>query len=176
MAERKKRGTPVHARAKRLTTKDALAYFMKSYRAADGLWFVKTEEKRGFKEALARDNEVWKVMPKIQARAVKKLLGARASFKGLAECFPEKLRVEGFSFSTVEEKTRFSCIVRKCPWHDLMRSSGRENLSDRVHSLICLTDCRGWAVEFGDTISARIGTRICKGDAACELIFETEKQ
>jgi len=159
----------------RLSTKETAAYFMRSYRAADGLWFVKTEESRGFDEALARDLAVWKVMPKIQARAVRALLGARGGFDGLQRCFREKLRVEGFSFSVKKERKRFTCVVKRCPWHELMRKSGRETLSDRVHALICTTDCKGWAKEFGKELSARLGRRICGGDTVCELIFEAER-
>ena len=49
-------------------------YFLRSYRAIDGLWFMKVEEQYGFDRALEIDNEVWKVMPKIQARMIKSML------------------------------------------------------------------------------------------------------
>ena len=51
-----------------LTNKDRAEYYNRSYKAVDGLWFVKAEEQFDFDTALELDKEVWKVMPKIQAR------------------------------------------------------------------------------------------------------------
>ena len=61
----------------KLSSQQVAEYFSRSYRAVDGLWFMKVEEKLGFDAALELDNEVWKVMPKIQARMIKQFLGAR---------------------------------------------------------------------------------------------------
>jgi len=52
----------------KLTDKQIVEYFKRSYTAVDGLWFMKVEEIYGFDTALDIDEEVWKVMPKIQAR------------------------------------------------------------------------------------------------------------
>ncbi len=51
---------------KHLTDQQAAEYFHRSFTAVDGLWFMKVEEKHGFDAALEIDNEVWKVLPKIQ--------------------------------------------------------------------------------------------------------------
>ena len=59
----------------RFTDKDRAEYFHRSYKTVDGLWFVKTEEQFDFNTALDLDREVWKVMPKIQARFLKKKFG-----------------------------------------------------------------------------------------------------
>jgi len=59
---------------KELTYKQIAAYFHRSYAAADGLWFMKVEEKCGFETALEIDDQVWKVLPKIQARMLKSML------------------------------------------------------------------------------------------------------
>ena len=49
-------------------------YLYRSYTRADGLWFVLTEEKYGFDAALALNEAVWKVLPKIQARLLQEHL------------------------------------------------------------------------------------------------------
>lgn len=54
---------------KDLTEMDKTEYFRRSYRAVDGLWFMMIEKKHGFDEALELDEAVWRVLPKIQARA-----------------------------------------------------------------------------------------------------------
>ena len=43
---------------KELTDKQIAAYFHRSYTAADGLWFMKVEEKCGFDTALEIDDQV----------------------------------------------------------------------------------------------------------------------
>ncbi|MHB1377104.1 MAG: DUF6125 family protein, partial [Candidatus Humimicrobiaceae bacterium] len=51
-----------------LSSRQVKEYLQNSYAKVDGLWFLKTEEQFGFEKALESDLEVWKVMPKIQAR------------------------------------------------------------------------------------------------------------
>ncbi len=58
----------------KLTDKEISEYLHRCYTAADGLWFVKVEEKYGFDSALDIDKEVWKVIPKIQSRFLKNKL------------------------------------------------------------------------------------------------------
>jgi hypothetical protein len=48
----------------KLSNKQIIEFFHRSYKAADGLWFMKTEEKYGFNTALEIDKEVWKSYPK----------------------------------------------------------------------------------------------------------------
>ena len=71
----------------KLDYQQIIEYFRRCYQAVDGLWFMKVEEKSGFDPALDVDHEVWKVMPKIQARMIKSMLklnnGANALFEGL---------------------------------------------------------------------------------------------
>jgi len=57
-----------------LTDGQVARYFHRCYTAADGLWFMKVEEKYGFDAALDIDNEVWKVLPKIQPRMLKPMV------------------------------------------------------------------------------------------------------
>ncbi|NLE90228.1 MAG: hypothetical protein GX602_04765, partial [Dehalococcoidales bacterium] len=54
-----------------LSDRQISQYLQRSYEAVDGLWFMKVEEKLGFDTALEIDGEVWKVLPKIQARMLK---------------------------------------------------------------------------------------------------------
>jgi len=96
---------------------------------------MKVEEKIGFDAALDLDNEVWKVMPKIQARMIKSMLklnnGSDALFKGLTA----KLELEGFKFKAEKNKNGFRITIKDCPWHNLMVKSGRKKLSGIVGTL-----------------------------------------
>ena len=59
----------------------------RSYMAVDGLWFVFAEQREGYEAALALDEEVWKVMPKIQARKAREVLGAAPEgLEALGQC------------------------------------------------------------------------------------------
>jgi hypothetical protein len=154
----------------KLTDEQIAQYFHRSYTAADGLWFMKVEERRGFDEALEIDNEVWKVMPKIQARTLKSMLGAGIGADALMECFSAKLSIEGFQFQAEKEGDGLRICISRCPWHYLMVKSGRGHISDKVSSLICSTENSVWASEFGG-MRSEIESRICKGDQECVFRF-----
>jgi len=149
-------------------------YFRRSYTAADGLWFLKVEEKYGFQTALQIDEEVWKVLPKIQAGMIKDIVGLESGIDDLFRGMAIRVSLEGFSFKGEREDGGFAILVSGCPWHDLMIKSGREHLSGQVGDLICRVENSVWAKEFGD-IGFQRTSQICRGDAMCLLLF-TEAQ
>jgi hypothetical protein len=159
----------------KLTDKQIAEYFKRSYTAVDGLWFMKVEEKYGFDAALDIDDEVWKVMPKIQARKLKSMGGPTCGLDGLQECLTTKFTLDGFTFE-VEQNDDMNSLritLSECPWHNLMIKSGREHLSGKVGTRICTTEYKVWAAEFGDNITFELGEQICKGHPCCNLIFRT---
>ena len=155
---------------KQLTDHQIAEYFHRSFTAVDGLWFMKVEEKYGFDAALEIDNEVWKVLPKIQARAMRSSLNAAQDIDGLYDCFLTRLRIEGFQFETRKDSQGFTVVVKSCPWHNQMIQSGREHLSGKVGSMICRTDYAVWAREFGN-IAFELQDQICAGCVQCLLRF-----
>jgi hypothetical protein len=135
---------------------------------------MKHEEKFGFDTALDVDNEVWKILPKIQVRTLRSL--ADIGFKGmtaLRESLEMKLSLEGFSFdiTEIDNEGGFEIYLHDCPWHTLMVKSGREHLSHRVGNVICRTEYKVWASEFGDNIHCEIKSQICAGCESCVLKF-----
>ena len=145
-------------------------FYHRSYSSVDGLWFMKLEEKYGFEAALEIDNEVWKVFPKIQARVLKSACKMGVGLEALGECLTAKLSLEGFSFKAEKAgESGLRVVISRCPWHDLMIKSGRENLSVKVGSLICRTEYSVWAAEFGDNLLFRLPRQICDGAEACVL-------
>ena len=155
-----------------LDCQQTIEYFRRCYQAVDGLWFMKVEEKIGFDSALDVDHEVWKVMPKIQARMIKSMLklnnGADALFKGLTT----KLELEGFKFKAEKNRNGFRITITDCPWHNLMTKSGREKLSGIVGSTICGTEYQVWVSEFGDAMHFKLESQKCKESKHCILDFE----
>ena len=143
------------------------------FTAVDGLWFMKLEERYGFDTALEIDNDVWKVMPKIQARMLKSMGKPGNGIEALLDCFTFKLRVEGFTFETekMENKRGFRVIIEKCPWHDMLVNAGRENVSAKIGTTICNTDGSAWASEFGDDIKFEIESQLCSGSKLCIMKF-----
>ena len=160
---------------KHLTDQQTAEYFHRSFTAVDGLWFMKVEEQHGFEAALEIDNEVWKVLPKIQARKLKSLLQATQDIDGLYECFTTRLQLEGFEFEARKDTQGFSIIVKSCPWHNQMIKSGRKHLSGKVGSTICRTDYAAWAKEFGN-VSFELQDQICTGTGQCLLRFSRAQQ
>jgi predicted ArsR family transcriptional regulator len=153
-----------------LTDKQVAEYFRRSYTAADGLWFMKVEESYGFEAALRTDEAVWRVLPKIQARAMKSMANLEDGMEGLYQGITTRLFLEGFDFRSEKDAEGFSISVRQCPWHELMVKSGRERLSGTVSNIICDVENSVWASEFGD-IKFRREARICNGSCECLLRF-----
>ncbi|MFO7967364.1 MAG: DUF6125 family protein [Archaeoglobaceae archaeon] len=154
----------------RLTDRQIADYFHRSYTAVDGLWFMKLEEEYGFDKALEVDRRVWEVLPKIQARKLKSILNTGDGLEALKQCLAIKLDLEGFNFETQEYEGGFRIIVHKCPWHELMVRSGREELSGRVGNVICNTEYPVWASEF-ENIKFELREQICEGSSLCTLDF-----
>jgi len=148
-------------------------YLHRSYTAVDGLWFMKVEEQYGFDKALEIDNEVWKVLPKIQARMLKSFMGKNSGLDDLFQCFTTKLTLDGFEYKSEKKVNGFTIIIERCPWHDQMIKSGRQDLSDKIGTRICNTEYAVWAAEFSDNIDFKIQERICNGADSCILVFQS---
>jgi hypothetical protein len=157
----------------KLNDKQIAEYLLRCFTAVDGLWFMKLEEKHGFDTALEIDNEVWKVMPKIQARMLKSMGNLGNGIEALFDCLTTKLALEGFTFKTekIDNPRGFRIIIEKCPWFELLVKSGRENLAEKLGNTICSTDCSAWASEFGDNIKFELQSQICKDSKNCVMQF-----
>jgi len=114
-----------------LTDQQVIEYFHRSYKAADGLWFMKMEAKHGFDAALELDKEVWKVMPKIQARVVKSMLRLGEGEAALLKSLEAKLSLEGFKFKVKKRENGFQIQINNCPWQDLMMKGGEKNILEK---------------------------------------------
>jgi len=152
-------------------------YFKRSYTAVDGLWFVKVEGKYGFETALDIDDEVWQVMPKIQARKLKSMGKLEEGLDALGECLATKLTLDGFAFAAEQSNdgNTLEITLNECPWHDIMIRSEREHLSGKVGTRICNTEYSVWAAEFGDRITFELQDQICKGRKCCKLVFQVSR-
>ena len=156
-----------------LSDKQVSEFFHRSYTTVDGLWYMKVEEEYGCDAALEIDNEVWKVLPKIQARMLKSIGKIENGMEALFECLTTKLILDGFNFKTekTENGSGFRVIIDRCPWYDLMVKSGRELLSGKVGSRICNTEYSAWASEFDNDIRFELQSQLCKGSESCRLQF-----
>ncbi len=159
-----------------LTDEQKTEYFRRSYTAVDGLWFMKIEEKLGFDEALRLDEAVWKVLPKIQARALKGMMHLQGGLPGLCQALFARLTLEGFEFEIEPRKNGFAVIVKRCPWHDMMIKSGRMALSEKVSDLICRVENSAWASEFSGEKGMLDEGEIREGEGREENVQEIEFQ
>jgi len=164
-------------------------YLRRSYFAADGLWFMKVEERLGFDEALRLDVEVWSILAKIQARKARELLGVEGgSLADLVEALRLRFTAEGYSFTVAggpstgsgspraesrgETPEHAEIEISGCPWVELLRKSGRQELAARVADAICPTDLGAWAREFDPAITVSFPERICDGCGTCRVVLE----
>lgn len=149
----------------------------RSYFAVDGLWFVLLEEQDGLELALEIDERVWRVMPKIQARKARELMGVDADTPAaLVRCMALKFAAEGHGYEVRFENTgEASIVISKCPWRLILEQSGREHLGPEIAERICTAEVAGWAAEFspegGPPIEFEVCETICTGDARCRYVF-----
>ena len=145
----------------------------RSYFACDGLWFVKIEDRRGLEEALQLDDQVWAVMPKIQARKARELLGIEgSSLADLQQCIALKFVAEGHEISVRRDGDReLEVAITRCPWREALERSGRTGLGPEIARRICEPEAAGWAAEFGEDIALEMAESICEGGSACRLLF-----
>ena len=154
-----------------LTPEQIARYHHHSYAAVDGLWFLKVEEKYGFEAALDIDIEVWKVMPKIQLRMLKGMLGFENGMEALSQCVDAKLLLERFIFKNEKTENGFSVTVEKCPWHETIVRSGRGALLERILTRIFHTEFPAFIAEIDRSIHFELKSQICAGAEVCVLQF-----
>ena len=107
----------------RLTAEQATDYYRRSYNAVDGLWFMKVEEAHDFEAALAADNAVWQVLPKIQARKLKEMAKLGNGLEALREALAAKLTLDGYAHrieANAGDDGAFTLTIEDCPWLAVM--------------------------------------------------------
>ncbi len=128
-----------------------IEYLRRSYTATDGLWFMVAEEAHDFEHALALDEQVWQILPKIQARKAREVLGITGnSVADLTACFSLKLKADGHEFHVEQLPDGTEFVITRCQWRELLRKSGREHLEKRISGVIWPAELAGWCREFGD--------------------------
>ena len=161
-----------------LSDKDISSYFQRSYTAVDGLWFMKVEEREGFEETLDVDNEVWKILPKIQARTLKSFSNLEHGMDALYECLTTKLTLEGYLFTAerFDDGSGFMVIIGECPWYSMIIKSDRQYLAAKIGTRICRTEYAVWAHEFDGNIEFEMNEFLCDGDRNCIIKFRTLRE
>ena len=145
----------------------------RSYFAVDGLWYVMVEEEFGPEAAMELDERVWHVMPKIQARKARELMDCRRdSPAALVRCMALKFAAEGHDYAVrTPAPGEAEIVITRCPWHELLESSGRTHLGPEIADRICATEGATWATEFGDGIDFAMTEAICHGAEHCRFVF-----
>ncbi len=159
----------------RLTAEQATDYYRRSYNAVDGLWFMKVEEAHDFEAALAADNAVWQVLPKIQARKLKEMAKLGNGLEALREALAAKLTLDGYAHrieANAGDDGAFTLTIEDCPWLAVMSRTGRSHLAAEIGKSVCAGEYVVWAAEFGADIRVESNGRICEDDApACRIGF-----
>jgi hypothetical protein len=146
-------------------------YFKRVYEAIDGLWFMALESDRDFEYALDIDQKVWRIVPKIQARKLKELMRLENGVEALAAALAAKAELDGADVEINAKNDKLSVKIKNCPWHELMKKSGREHLAGRVGRAICGVEYPVWMKEFGVTGEFKIEKLLCDGDDCCFMVY-----
>ncbi len=159
-----------------LTAEQIEEYFYRSYTRVDGLWFVLTEQRQGFDTALAIDEAVWRVMPKIQARLLQEQLSLARDAAGLARALKAKLALDRYEFVFGVTTAGFNITLSKCPWHDLILRSGRGHIAEKIGGAICGVEFPAFAHEFDCVCSCPPDQRLCRDGAKCQFSFSAARE
>ncbi len=163
--------------AMRFADRDLVEMLRRSYAAVDGLWFVICEEEFGFERAMALDERVWRVMPKLQARKARELLGLTGHTPAeLARALGLKLTAEGHRFQATVHGGGLSIVIEACPWRAALEKSGRLHIAAEVGRRICTVEGEGWAAEFGGEFDFRMAECLCDQGEQCCFEFTARKQ
>lgn len=157
----------------RYTDAELAAFLQRSYLAVDGLWFVKAEEAMGYDAALRLDEAVWRIMPKIQARRAREVLGiSGGSLDDLGSALGLKLEAEGaVSEAAMTKAHALDIHVTHCAWINAVRRSGREAIAPDICRRICEPEMAIWAAEFSEDIRFECRGRMGAGDSCCHMHF-----
>ncbi len=150
-------------------TDGAIAEFLRrSYAAVDGLWFMKIEELYGYEKAMDLDEIVWQIMPKIQARKARELMGITGnSVTDLLRAVQMKLQAEGYDYSIGQNEKGITLTVRECPWFEIIKAKGRTKIMPDIAERICKKELQGWAAEFSSGIKFNVCERLCDEGGNC---------
>ncbi len=147
-------------------------YLRKCFISIDGLWFMKAEEDADFEKALELDVEVWKVLPKIEARTIQELLGLGKGMDALWQALEFKLSAEDSRFKLSPlGHNGFTLEVRDCSWVAHIRKANREQFLERISESICSLEFGTFALEFGSDISVEHDRSSCRSKAGCRFYF-----
>ncbi|MCD6232745.1 hypothetical protein J7K28_09075 [Candidatus Aerophobetes bacterium] len=104
-------------------------YFKRSYFALDGLWFMMVEKYFSLEDALKIDEEVWKILPKIQAREVRRLLNLKENtLQNFIQVLEVELEVEDYQYQKKITGPRLCFLIKECPWYEIIKKSRKEYL------------------------------------------------
>ena len=145
-------------------------YLKTSYFAVDGLWFVLMEKRHSPREALELDEEVWKILPKIQIHKIKELLHITSGgLKNFLRALKIKLEAEGYEYEAkMKDCSQLDLLIQNCPWYARVKKSHREHIPI---SDICAMELESWIGEFEVGWKITFKSLLCAGDSRCHLIF-----
>ena len=147
-------------------------YLRKCFVSVDGLWFMKVEEDADFEKALELDIEVWKVLPKIEARIIQELLGIEKGMQALRQALEFKLSAEDSRFELSPlSRDGFTLEVLDCSWVAHIRKANREQFLERISESICSLEFGMFASEFGSDISVEHDRSSCCSEGGCGFHF-----
>lgn len=153
--------------------KAIIEFLRRSYFAVDGLWFVRIEGEHSYDEALRLDEQVWEVVPKIQARKARELLGIEGgSLADLALGLWLKFASEGYEHRVIERTAQVLRVhIHTCPWLAILKKVGTTPRAAEICDRICTKAFSIWAAQFSDGIEFSLERKLSEGASACELLF-----
>ncbi len=153
----------------KFTDSQLVDFLRRSYAAVDGLWFVKVEELHGVDAALDMDQAIWEIMPKIQGRKARELIGLSGTkLRDLAKAVQLKLTAEGYDYDADFDGEDFKLTINVCPWYEILKAKDRISLAEKIQEKICKVELAAWCKEFSPDLESEVEKRACIEDDCCD--------
>lgn len=153
--------------------KAIIDFLRKSYFSVDGLWFLRVEAEHSPEEALKIDEQVWAIMPKVQAKKVRAILGLEGySLDNLAAALNLKFEAEGYDHEIRKEGSNTLHLqIAKCPWFEVLKKSGRTFHAPQICDRVCAGNLVAWADQLSKDVQFRVSCKMSADAPVCEMIY-----
>ncbi len=160
---------------RKISEKDKLFYYERSFFTLDGFWMVVTEEYTDFKTALKIDLEVWKRLLTTIIRRLKRYLKIKSNnVDDIVEILSFRWSVEGWDYEVIEKNIKKGIVqIKHCPYKAILdRSENRKNKIPHICKDICIPLYEEAVESFNPKIRVKRPKQMGLGDNYCEFIFE----
>jgi ribosome-associated toxin RatA of RatAB toxin-antitoxin module len=163
---------------RKVSEKDKLFFFERSFFTLDGLWMIHLEDKSNWEIALKIDSKVWVKLLEIIIRRLKKYLNIREKgIEELIEILTFRWSAEGWKFKIFKKENEYTVLIQSCPYKSTMeRNPERRDKILLICRDMCIPFYKGIVNNFNSRINLTRRKFMGLGDEVCSFSFSYQKE